>query len=140
MGRAAEKLMTFFPLKAYTYFHNQKCRRNFLGGQHVHIDGAGHVFSGTCVGIIVGRVDLECGPDLVTLWTDSDLEQHPVIGPLMESGPTGLLTLAFAEGFVPMAGYANKCHLCFHIRKFLYRNHVLTRYLGPGPCYGTCES
>jgi hypothetical protein len=34
-------------------------------------------------------------------------------------------------------GYASKCHLCTHVRRFLFERGVWPEFIGPGECYAT---
>jgi organic radical activating enzyme len=136
IGRAAEELVTLFHLRSYDHFADENCGRNLLGARHVHVDGAGNVFSGTCVGLIVGNVLTGEAGDLDELWRQFDYRQHPIISILVETGPVGLLQIARPLGYQFQAGYANKCHLCYDIRRYLYKNGKYSAYLGPSVCYG----
>jgi len=136
LGRAAQELVSLFPLRNYDDFAEYNCKRNLLGARHVHIDGAGNVFSGTCIGIITGN--LPCGEQqsLDELWRSFDYREHPIISVLVEQGPVGLLKRAEQSGYRPGRGYASKCHFCYEIRRFFYQHNQFGRYLGPGLCYG----
>ena len=134
LGRAAEELASLFPSRDYDCFAEYNCTSRFLGAQHVHIDGAGNVFSGTCIGIIVGNVATEAKLD--ELWQNFDFRDHPIISILAREGPYGLAILAQKEGYRVLPGYAGKCHLCYEARKFLYRTGKYRAFLGPGICYG----
>lgn len=139
VGRAAETLAETFPQHPAHEFAGQTCRRAVLGAAHVHIDGAGHVFIGTCVGIIAGRVSLRPDQSLRNLWCRFDPDAHPVFAVLAQSGPLGLLQKAEKHGYRPLTGYADKCHLCYHVRKFLRNIEPFSHYLGPSVCYGDYE-
>jgi hypothetical protein len=139
IGRAAVKLASLFPSRDYTCFAETDCKRTLMGAKHVHIDGAGNVFSGTCVGIIVGKVDTTASGSLDALWRRFDYRQHPILSILAEKGPTGLIPLAGPLGYKCRAGYADKCHLCYDIRRYLYNNGQYHQYLGPAVCYGNCQ-
>ncbi len=138
LGRGADKLAGLFPLRCYKDFTDENCRSSLLGSRHVHIDGMGNVFPGTCVGIILGR--LNDNPDsLAELWRRFDYRQHPVVSTLAEKGPVGLLKEAQNIGYRTAEGYASKCHLCYEVRSFLRKNDRYKKYLGPSVCYGECE-
>jgi len=135
LGRAAEELASLFPSRDYDCFAEYNCTRSFLGARHVHVDGAGNVFSGTCVGIIVGNV--VTGPKLDELWPKFDYREHPIISILAQKGPYGLAELAQKAGYQVLTGYADKCHLCYEVRKFLHQRGKYRAFLGPAVCYGT---
>jgi organic radical activating enzyme len=136
LGRAAENLANLFPLRSYEHFAEENCVRNLLGARHVHVDGAGNVFSGTCVGLIVGNILTGENGGLDELWRRFDYRQHPIISILVEKGPVGLLEIARELGYLPRVGYASKCHLCYDIRRYLHKKGKYSAYLGPAVCYG----
>ena len=117
-------------------FMNITCKQTLLGARHVHIDGAGNVFSGTCMGIILGKVGTACHDSLDNLWQGFDYREHPIVARLVESGPIGLMILAERLGYQREDGYASKCHLCYEIRRFLYLSGEYDGYIGPSVCYG----
>jgi len=121
LGRAAAQLVSLLPSSNYESFAEINCARNLLGAQHVHIDGAGHVFSGTCMGIITAKLFGQEAKSLDELWCGFDWREHPILSVLVRAGPVGLLDLAMPLGYRPSPGYAGKCHLCYEIRRFLYR-------------------
>lgn len=57
-----------------------------------------------------------------------------VISTLCEAGPHGLLDRAKPLGYEELSAYADKCHLCTHVRQFLFAN-VEPSVLGPAECY-----
>lgn len=134
LGRGAQELANLFTPKTYDSFAGHDCWSSLLGSRHVHVDGAGNVFSGTCVGIIVDRVS----PDrpLDAIWRQFDYREHPVISVLAQHGPMGLLGIAEGMGYRPLAAYGSKCHLCYDVRRFLLPRTQYCRFLGPDTCYG----
>jgi len=136
LGRAAVELVSLFPLRDYKYFAETNCSRSLLGARHVHIDGVGNVFCGTCIGIVAGRAGSNKETSLEELWRDFDYRKHPIFSILAEKGPTELLVQAQKMGYRPKAGYADKCHICYDVRRFLYERNQFHRFLGPGVCYG----
>jgi len=136
LGRAAEKLSNLLPAKVYDDFAGQNCKKNLLGAQHVHIDGSGNVFSGTCIGIITGTVEVGQEGGLDKLWQGFDYREHPIISVLVEQGPVGLIKSAIEVGYQPKRGYAGKCHLCYEIRRFLFEKKCYNGFIGPSVCYG----
>lgn len=74
----------------------------------VHIDPTGEVH--LCQGISIGNLFEQ---PLNRLMENYDPEMHPIVGPLLTSGPTGLVhtyKLQHAEK------YADACHLCYDAR------------------------
>lgn len=136
LGRAAEELATLFPSRSYEHFADRNCIRPLLGARHVHVDGAGNVFLGTCVGLIAGNILRDENGGLDELWRLFDYRDHPIISILVQKGPVGLLEIARPLGYSPRDGYAGQCHLCYEIRQYLHKKGEYLSYLGPSACYG----
>ena len=137
LGRAADELVNLFPLRSYkknAEYNN--CYKALLGARHVHIDGSGNIFCGTCIGIVAGRIDLKKRVSLTEIWRGFDYRENPIFSVLAEQGPVGLLEQAVKLGYQVRAGYADKCHLCYDIRRFLFTKGVHREILTPGVCYG----
>jgi hypothetical protein len=111
---------------------NHPCLADFLGAKGVHIDPYGNVFSGTCSGIVLGSIHRT---PLEEIWKAFHPRQIEAIGILCEKGPCGLLERAKELGYEELPAYADKCHLCTHIRQFLFENHVEPSVIGPADCY-----
>lgn len=140
LGRAADLLAPLLPLKPPHAFQNQPCARHFLDARHIHIDGCGNIFSGTCVGIILQKTSATPQQSLPQIWKTFDVRNHPVLAPLAQAGPAALLDTALPLGYHPLPGYASKCHLCYHLRRFLFHQKLWPNHLGPAPCYPTCQN
>jgi hypothetical protein len=54
---------------------------------------------------------------------------------LARQGPVGLAKLAQDKGFKPAAQYADKCHLCWNVRRFLFHSGLHHDELGPACVY-----
>lgn len=108
------------------------CMQAMLGAKGVHVDPFGNVFSGTCSGIIIGSVGHR---PLDEIWRTFDPRQDPVIRALTRAGPCGLLDAATSQGYVPLRCYADRCHLCTHIRQFLFERGKGPSLIGPPECY-----
>ena len=67
--------------------------------------------------------------------TDALWVNHPDAIRLAESKPFQL-DIARDLGFEAQPGYADKCHLCYESRRFLYQTGRFAEWLGPGFCYG----
>ncbi len=117
-GRAAETLTAHLQLKPLREFADEPCNRSLLRSRHVHIDPQGYVMPGTCAGLVLGQARRE---SIAEIWRRllADHADRPVLGTLARRGPVGLLPMAESAGFVPSAGYADKCHLCWDIRRWL---------------------
>jgi len=129
-GRAAWTLARRLKLKPVAEVADDPCARSLLKARHVHIDPQGRVMPGTCAGIVLGLADRE---PLGSIWRRlaEDYASRAVVGALALRGPAGLVERAKAEGFVPQAGYANKCHLCWDARRHLAKVAGYSAELGP---------
>ncbi len=139
-GRAAETLAERLVRKSWREYADTNCREAVLRSRHVHVDPAGRLMPGTCAGIVLGQTDT--GRDIPDLWTRL-YENHasrPVAGVLASGGPTALAMRAIESGFVPQAGYARKCHLCWDVRRWLVGQGMYESELGPRWMYGASES
>jgi sulfatase maturation enzyme AslB (radical SAM superfamily) len=131
-GRAAgdlADLVASIPAEALSLMN---CKSDFLGAKGVHIDPFGNVFSGTCSGIIIGNVNHR---PLEEIWKQFHPAQSEFINTLFEQGPSGLLKEATSAGYTKTKGYANKCHLCTSVRKFLFDKGLGKSIIGPSECY-----
>jgi hypothetical protein len=132
-GRAAGHLAGLVASKPADAFSHVNCMAGFLGAKGVHIDPYGNVFSGTCSGIIIG--DIHQTP-LEEIWKGFRPGQIELVQTLCERGPCGLLEKARAVGYQELPAYADKCHLCTHIRQFLFEHGQDAAVIGPADCYG----
>ena len=131
-GRAAGRLAELVPSKPVDAFASMNCKSDLLGAKGVHIDPFGNVFSGTCSGIIVGNVNRT---RLEDIWKQFHPAQSEFINTLFNYGPYGLLDEAGKLGYKKAIFYADKCHLCTHIRQFLFDNGLKESIIGPAECY-----
>ncbi len=131
-GRAAGHLAGLLALKPVEAFHRVNCRAGFLGAKGVHIDPYGNVFSGTCSGIILGNISQT---PLEEIWRTFPPKEDGLVGILCERGPWGLLERAKGLGYQESPAYADKCHLCTHIRQFLFDHGQDAPIIGPADCY-----
>jgi len=132
-GRAAGDLAQAVAAHAMSDLTALRCSQAFLGAKGVHVDPFGNVFSGTCSGIIIGNVAHQ---PLDEIWRTFDPGQDSVIGILFRAGPCGLVDGARNNGYKPLPAYAGRCHLCTHIRRFLFPCRVEPSHIGPAECYG----
>lgn len=136
-GRAGDRLANLLASKPVETFRNANCLGDFLGAKGVHIDPYGNVFSGTCSGIVMGNVDQMC---LEETWRQFDPLANTFVGLLCREGPRGLLEKAKSLGYQPLGAYAGKCHLCTHIRRFLFEKGLMQPAVGPPECYTRATS
>jgi len=131
-GRAAghpAHLIASRPAEALIHMN---CLGGFLGAKGIHIDPYGNVFSGMCSGIVLGNVRQM---PLDEIWKAFHPRADGTVGILCDQGPCGLLEKARASGYEELPAYADKCHLCTHVRQFLYENGLEQPGIGPSDCY-----
>jgi MoaA/NifB/PqqE/SkfB family radical SAM enzyme len=131
-GRAAGHLAGLLASTPAEAFRRMNCRAGFLGAKGVHIDPDGNVFGGTCSGIVLGNIH---EAPLEEIWKAFHPGQIELVATLCEKGPHGLLDRAKSVGYQELPAYADKCHLCTHIRQFLFEHHVESSVIGPADCY-----
>ncbi len=164
-GRAADGLARLLTSKSATAFRGEHCRATVLQSRHVHIGPEGCVFPGTCGGIILGRADrldaageaqcetssTGCDPagrpsaarTVEDVWQElaANWREHPIVDAVVAGGPHELLQRVKPLGYEELPrGYADKCHLCSHIRQFLVDRGIWPAYVGPPECYATPSS
>jgi len=137
-GRAAAVLGEYLLAKPIEEFADKPCREALLRSRHVHVDPLGRVTPGTCAGIILGTIGQM---SVEEIWTklDADYTGRGVLGPLVESGPAGLLSEALEAGYAPNDGYASKCHLCWDIRRHFALKGLHGEELCPLWMYGIVQ-
>ena len=109
-GRAAVKLTEGMPLTSWDSF--PECPyENLTDPGRVHLDPLGNLH--LCQGIVMGNLFEE---PLQEILADYNPYEHPIVGPLLNGGPTALVQeydLAHEDG------YADACHLCYTARLVL---------------------
>ncbi|MBN1555573.1 MAG: hypothetical protein JXA11_12580 [Phycisphaerae bacterium] len=139
-GRAAEVLSHMLPLKSPETFAGQTCREALPRSRHVHIGPEGIVTPGVCAGLSIGRVVAPWEDSVRNLWNEfrENFADRPILGRLVEKGPTALLPLAQEQGLaVPQLehGFASKCHLCWVMRNALAGTGKFADELAPMSVY-----
>ncbi len=134
-GRAGMLLADLCEAQPMEAFAGQACREGLLRSKHVHIGPGGGITPGTCAGVYLGHV--AGGRTVQAAWEalEADVATRPIVGTLAESGPAGLAAMAMACGYQPCSGYASKCHLCWHVRRYLYDTGDYGDELGPRSVY-----
>ncbi|MBM3179106.1 MAG: radical SAM protein [Chloroflexi bacterium] len=95
----------------------------------VHLDPLGNIH--ICQGITIGNV---FETPLKEICEKYNADAHPICGPLLEGGPTALVT----EYNLPHASsYADACHLCYEARITLRER--FPQYLNPDQMYGVMD-
>ena len=124
-GRAAEKLVSGMPVQPWETL--RECPHEELADPgRVHIDPLGNVH--LCQGLLLGNVHAR---PLDALFATYDPAVHPIVGPLLEGGPAGLVR---RYDLPHVEGYVEECHLCYRAREALRAQ--FPEVLGPGQVYG----
>lgn len=143
-GRAGGSLAALVASKPIEALASANCKTDLLGAKGVHIDPFGNVFNGTCSGIIIGNVNRT---RLENIWKKFHPGQNEFVNTLFNLGPFGLLEKAEKLGYKKAKLYADKCHLCTHIRQSFFDNGLLVLrsellrraaeepIIGPAECY-----
>jgi hypothetical protein len=125
-GRAAEKLTAGLPLRSWREWTT--CPHEELANpERVHVDAYGNVQ--VCQGISIGNM---WSTPLSELVRDYDAAKHPIVGPLVEGGPAGLVEQFGAN---VADAYVDECHLCYMARKSLLPAYP--HHLAPAQVYGS---
>jgi hypothetical protein len=131
-GRAAFELADLVAALPVESFSGNNCKSEILGAKGIHIDPYGNVFSGQCSGIAVGNTRQM---PLDEIWRQFNPTQALFWQTLADSGPLGFLEQARTAGYVPLAKYASKCHLCTHLRRFFFDKRLFLPIITPEDCY-----
>lgn len=83
----------------------------------IEIDCEGNVT--LCPGICIGNTKIQ---SLRKIIQDYDVNKHTILSIIWKEGPIGLLKIAEKSGFKQNQQFANECHLCYELRKFLQPN------------------
>ncbi|MBN1345301.1 MAG: radical SAM protein [Phycisphaerae bacterium] len=134
-GRAAFQVAPLLAQHPIERFEGRHCLKELLKSKHIHVGPDGSVFPGVCGGILLGNARHEPLDEmwhrLADRWRD-----EPILAPLVHEGPLALAERASRAGYEPRpAGYASKCHLCTHVRQFLFERGEVPGHLGPSACY-----
>ncbi len=132
-GRAGIELGPLAPARLpWEAFKGENCLREICLSRHCHFDPEGNYIPLFCGGLSLGKVE-----DLPSFVRRFDASELPLVKILVEQGPYGLALYAQEEwGFAPdPKGYAGKCHLCVHVRKYLVDTGVDFPELRPREFY-----
>ena len=124
-GRAAENLASRVP--SYPWENYTRCpHEDLVEPGRVHLDPLGNLH--ICQGIVIGN--LKQAP--LKAWCEQYIpEAHPIVGPLLEAGPAGLVK---RYGLDHRDGYVDACHLCYSMRLALRGR--FPEALAPDQMYG----
>jgi wyosine [tRNA(Phe)-imidazoG37] synthetase (radical SAM superfamily) len=129
VGRALDQLASFLPTQSTP---PARCPLpDYLGGDlraptAVEIHPGGWV--NLCAGLSLGNAQERSLDEILASY---DPDAHPIIGPLAQEGPAGLLRLAKEYGHSLPGGYVDGCHLCYQARTLLcsrYPDHLAPAY------------
>jgi MoaA/NifB/PqqE/SkfB family radical SAM enzyme len=124
-GRAAKKLVGDLPLQPWNTFSN--CPYEDLANPgRIHLDPFGNLH--LCQGIVIGNLFEQ---PLKEILAHYDPLADPIVGPLLEGGPT---ELTVRLGIEHEDGYVDACHLCYTAREAA-RNQFPAA-LAPDQVYG----
>ncbi|MGE5224917.1 MAG: radical SAM protein [Omnitrophica WOR_2 bacterium] len=124
-GRAAEKLAAQTrrrPWNAFTTCPHEDLR----SPGRVHLDPLGNLH--ICQGLVIGNIFTNPLDEICQTYMP---ENHPVIGRLLEGGPSGLVT---AYGLAHEESVPDACYLCYRARQALRPR--FPEYLAPDAMYG----
>ena len=130
-GRAVDELAPLLPGLPASAYSADHCRRALLESGHLHVDPQGYVYPGTCAGLLLGQADENVALDEVLHTPRGTIWQL-----LVEAGPAALAAMASKLGYCQRPqGYADKCHLCTDVRRWLFSNNRFPAELGPSDVY-----
>ncbi len=107
-GRAAKKLVDDLPLQPWNTFSTCPYE-NLANPGRIHLDPFGNLH--LCQGIVIGNLFEQ---PLKKILAQYDPATDPIVGPLLEGGPTELSTRL---GIEHEDGYVDACHLCYTVRE-----------------------
>ena len=134
-GRAVTTLAHLVEAKPMTAFEGKGCHHPLLRSRHVHVFPGGWIMPGVCAGIMLGRATVDHSASAVWGALDATFADRPIVATLAAAGPVALAAMAKTHGYVPLAGYAGKCHLCWHVREYLFLRGLFLEELGPEGIY-----
>jgi len=120
-GRAAWTLSGLMPTRPAEAWFGKNCRAELSSPVHAHADYCGHYLAGFCSGLQVGN---RAALDLQGLIREGiSLLEHPLLEMLVQETLGDLARNAEKLGFRENPqGYVSCCHLCGHIRTWLYHH------------------
>jgi len=124
-GRAAEALIEGLPHQPWTSFTTCPYE-DLVNPGRVHLDPLGNLH--LCQGLVMGNLFQQPLKQIVQYY---DPATHPIVGRLLEGGPTRLTQY---YGLDHELGYVDACHLCYTVRQSLRTRFPET--LTPNQMYG----
>ena len=124
-GRAVEKLTAGVPRQRWNSF--TACPYEDLADPgRVHLDPLGNLH--LCQGIVIGNIFER---PLKEILNEFDPADDPIVGPILEGGPTALVE---RHGLEHEEGYVDACHICYAAREALRTQYPAE--LTPDQVYG----
>ena len=124
-GRAVEKLAASAPHQPWSVF--TECPHEDLREPgRVHVDAFGNLH--VCQGLVIGNLFRTPLAEICATYCP---DAHPIVGPLLEGGPVGLVQ---RYGLSHEETYADACHLCYESRRAL--RSQFPEILRPDQMYG----
>lgn len=126
-GRASQmvKRAALHPWESFNECSNEDLREP----GRVHVDPLGNIH--ICQGLVIGNVFEK---PLKNICDDYDPDTHPICGPLLEGGPSALITEYHLRHD---SSYADACHLCYEARTSLRAR--FPALLAPDQMYGVMK-
>ena len=124
-GRAAAKLAAYATPRSWDTFTTCP-HENLAEPGRVHVDPQGNLH--VCQGLVIGNMFSTALAEIVQQYRP---QEHAVIGPLLQGGPSKLVR---RYGLAHSETYADACHLCYEARTAL--RPLLAEILGPDQMYG----
>ncbi len=120
-GRAAWTLAPLMDRRPAEAWFGKTCEQELASPVHAHVDPHGHYLTGFCSGLQIGDRD---GFRLDALFREGiSLEAFPVLKLLVDGCLGDLYGFAQRLGFPgDPDGYISCCHLCGHIRTWLFHH------------------
>ena len=128
-GRAAEKLSPLARQHPWAQF-TQCPHEDLQEPGRIHLDSLGYLH--VCQGITIGNLFQTPLAEICRSYAPLN---HPILGPLIESGPVGLVE---RYALPHRDEYADACHLCYQARLSL--RSQFPNFLTPDQMYGVITS
>ncbi len=122
-GRAAFTFGPYLGRRPASAYDGKHCSEELSSPVHAHVDPYGHYLTGFCTGLQIG--DRQAF-HLDRLYREGiRLEDYPILEMLVGRRVGDLRGFAESLGFRPDSeGYVSACHLCGHIRTWLYHHYA----------------
>jgi len=116
MGRTVYNLEFLFEHHNAEYYFSESCRNELTRNWHAHIDNYGNYITGYCGGISLANLEhFNFSNNTI------NLDSRPIIKALLNSIEELYYFAVDNFNFKERKnGYISKCHLCLHIRNYIY--------------------